>query len=84
MTQPNPEPTAFIGIGSIRDAANQAQITVALDCDGLVRMRCLALDGSGRECETELTRDEAHALAHACTTPSPGPQHRSERTRTYN
>lgn len=83
MTQPDPERTAFIGIGSIRDAANQAQITVALDCDGLVRMRCSGPDeiGQGRECETELTRDEAHALAHALHDAVTWPATDAERTR---
>jgi hypothetical protein len=54
-------------IACINGTANYTQITVGLDCDchGLVRMRCRALDDSGRECEAELTRAEAHRLARA-------------------
>ncbi len=53
-----------IGIAAISDAANQAQIVVSLDLCGLIQMSCHALDLSGT-CEVELTRDEAHVLAHA-------------------
>ncbi len=59
MTQPE----AFIvNIASISDTANQAQITVALDLDGYVQMRLI--DSACFAC-TELTRAEAHQLAHA-------------------
>lgn len=71
---PDPEPAFAVHIG-VRDTVNCSEISVALDCHGFIRMRCSGPDdtGSGRECETELTRDEAHVLAHAlhdaCTWP---------------
>jgi hypothetical protein len=57
---PDP-PSPLVIIGAVTDPANRTRITVALDCDGFVRMRCL--DDSGGS-ETGLSRDEAHRLAH--------------------
>jgi hypothetical protein len=74
MSAAIPQPAAVINIACISDTANYVQITVALDCHGLVRMRCRALDDSGRECETELTRAEAHRLARALLDASRWPE----------
>jgi hypothetical protein len=62
----DPEPLPpIIGIAALTDSANAAQISVSLDFDGHIRLCCRSLDGSGRECQAELSPDEAHALAHA-------------------